>query len=99
MANFVALTALVRPGDEVLIERPTYDPLLAILSHIGAKVSRFERMPDKAFRLGLGELERKLTMNTRLVILSNLHNPSATRSDDATLRQAGEMAAKVGARF
>ena len=98
MANFVALAALLRPGDEVLIERPTYDPPLAILNYIGAKVSRFERMPDKAFRLGLGELERKLTVNTRLVILSNLHNPSAARSDDATLRQVGEMAAKVGAR-
>jgi len=36
MANYLALTALVRRGDEVLIERPTYDPLLAILDHIGA---------------------------------------------------------------
>src|SRR5271170_3792880 len=25
MANYIALTALVQPGDEVLIERPTYD--------------------------------------------------------------------------
>ncbi|MGA8540402.1 MAG: aminotransferase class I/II-fold pyridoxal phosphate-dependent enzyme, partial [Terriglobales bacterium] len=40
MANFVALTALVHRGDEVLVERPTYDPLLAILDHIGAKVCR-----------------------------------------------------------
>ena len=32
MANFLALSALVHPGDEVLVERPTYDPLLAILS-------------------------------------------------------------------
>ena len=38
MANFVALTALVRWGDEVLVEQPTYDPLLAILDHLGAKV-------------------------------------------------------------
>ena len=61
MANFVALTALVHRGDEVLIERPTYDPLLAILDHLGAKVCRFERLAEKGFRLGLGELERKLT--------------------------------------
>jgi|KBSMisStandDraft_5_1062788.scaffolds.fasta_scaffold02330_9 aspartate/methionine/tyrosine aminotransferase len=98
MANFVALTALVRPGDEVLIEKPTYDPLLAVLNYIGAKVSRFERLPDKAFRLGLGELERKLTTKTRLVILCNLHNPSGSLSNDATLSQVGEMAAKVDAR-
>jgi len=98
MANFVALTALVHPGDEVLVERPTYDPLLTILDHLGAKVCRFERLAEKGFRLGLGELERKLTAQTRLVILCNLHNPSSAFVDDSTMRQAGEIAARVGAR-
>jgi len=52
MANFVALTALVHRGDEVLIERPTYDPLLTILDHIGANVCRFDRLAEKGFQLG-----------------------------------------------
>jgi aspartate/methionine/tyrosine aminotransferase len=99
MANFVSLTALVQRGDEVLIERPTYDPLLTILDHIGAKVCRFERLAEKGFKLGLGELERKLTPQTRLVILCNLHNPSSALTDDNSMREAGEMAAKVGARL
>ncbi len=98
MANFLALTVLVQPGDEVLVERPTYDPLLAILHHLGAKVSRFERRPDRNFRLGLGELERRITSHVRLVVLCNLHNPSSSFTDDDTLRQVGEMAAQVGAR-
>jgi len=98
MANFIALTALVQRGDEVLIERPTYDPLLSILDHIGAKVRRFERLAEKGFKLGLGELERKLTPQTRLVILCNLHNPSSTLTDENTMQQVGEMAAKAGAR-
>ena len=98
MANFVALTALVHRGDEVLIERPTYDPLLAILDHIGAKVTRFGRPAESGFQLDLAELERKLTPATRLVVLCNLHNPSAAFTDETTMRQVGEMAAKVGAR-
>jgi aspartate/methionine/tyrosine aminotransferase len=98
MANFIALTALVHPGDEVLVEKPTYDPLLTILDHLGARVTRFERRAEKAFRLGLGELERRVTPETRLVVLCNLHNPSSTLTDDDTLRQVGEIAAKVGAR-
>jgi hypothetical protein len=98
MANFVALTALVHPGDEVLIERPTYDPLLAILDHIGAKVTRFERLAEHGFQLDTGEIERKLTPETRLVILCNLHNPSSAFTDETTMRQVGAMAAKVGAR-
>jgi aspartate/methionine/tyrosine aminotransferase len=98
MANFVALTALVHRGDEVLIERPTYDPLLAILDHIGAKVTRFERLAERGFKLGLEELERKLSPETRLVILCNLHNPSSAFTDESAMRQAGAMAAKSGAR-
>jgi hypothetical protein len=98
MANYVALTALVHRGDEVLIEQPTYDPLLAILDHLGVKVRRFERRADQGFRLGLEELERRLTPAVRLVVLCNLHNPSSTLSDNTTMQQLGEIAAKVGAR-
>jgi aspartate/methionine/tyrosine aminotransferase len=98
MANYIALTALVRRGDEVLVERPTYDPLLTILDHIGANVSRFERRAEKGFLLGLGELERNITQKTRLVILCNLHNPSSALTEESTMWRVGEMAAKVGAR-
>jgi aspartate/methionine/tyrosine aminotransferase len=98
MANFVALTALVHRGDEVLVERPTYDPLLTVLEQIGAKVCRFERVAEKGFHLDLEEIERKLTPQTRLVVLCNLHNPSSAFTDDRTLQQTGELAAKVGAR-
>jgi aspartate/methionine/tyrosine aminotransferase len=97
MANYLALSALVHRGDEVLVERPTYDPLLAILDHLEAKVTRFERRTEKGFRIGLGELERRITPETRLVVMCNLHNPSSALTDDNTLRQVGEMAAKVGA--
>ncbi len=98
MANYIALSALVHRADEVLVERPTYDPLLTILDHLGAKVCRFERRAEKGFRLGLGELERKLTRQTRLVVLCNLHNPSSSHTDESTMRQLGEMAAKMAAR-
>jgi aspartate/methionine/tyrosine aminotransferase len=98
MANFIALTALVQRGDEVLVEKPTYDPLLTILDHIGAKVVRFERPADKGFQLDLTELERKITAQTRLVVLCNLHNPSSAFTDENTMRQVGEIAARVGAR-
>jgi aspartate/methionine/tyrosine aminotransferase len=98
MANFIALTALIHRGDEVLVEKPAYDPLLTVLKHIGVNIRRFERRADKGFRLGLGELERNLTPKTRLVILCNLHNPSSALTDESTMRQVGEMAAKMGAR-
>jgi aspartate/methionine/tyrosine aminotransferase len=98
MVNYIAITAVVRPGDEVLIEQPTYDPLITILHHLGAKVRRFERRAKQGYRLDLEEVELQLTSDTRLVVLCNLHNPSSSLTDDATMKRVGELAAKVGAR-
>ena len=36
MANFLAMAALIAPGDEVLIEHPTYEPMLGAASFLGA---------------------------------------------------------------
>ncbi len=98
MANFVALSALIERGDEVLIERPTYHPMLQIVQWLGAKVRRFDRGPEQQFRIDLEVLEQKLTANTKLVVLANLHNPSCASVTEKEMRRLGQMAAKIGAR-
>jgi aspartate/methionine/tyrosine aminotransferase len=98
MANFLAMAALIEPGDEVLIERPTYEPLLGTASFLGAAITRFERKPADAFRLDVEAIARAMTANTRLIVLTNLHNPSSTLASEAELRALGELAAKAGAR-
>ena len=98
MANFLALAALIGPGDEVLIEQPTYEPLIAAASFLGADVKRFARRPQHGFRLDPSEVEKAITARTRLVIVTNLHNPSGSYADEPELRRIGELAAQVGAR-
>ena len=39
MANFLAMAALIAPGDEVLVEHPTYEPMLGAASFLGATSS------------------------------------------------------------
>src|SRR5213078_541487 len=48
MANHLAMAGLIEHGDEVLIEQPTYDPLLALAEYFGAKVKRFARRAEDA---------------------------------------------------
>ncbi|MFL6227748.1 MAG: pyridoxal phosphate-dependent aminotransferase [Pyrinomonadaceae bacterium] len=98
MANHLAFAALINPGDEVLIEQPAYEPLLATAGYLGAEVRRFARPAANNFRLDAAEVERAITPRTRLIIITNLHNPSNSLADDATLREIGEMARGVGAR-
>jgi aspartate/methionine/tyrosine aminotransferase len=98
MANALALAAVVRPGDQVLIEHPTYEPLIATASWLGAEVRHFARRTDDGFRLDPTEVERALTPCTRAVVVTNLHNPSSALADDDALRAVGELAGRVGAR-
>jgi aspartate/methionine/tyrosine aminotransferase len=97
-ANHLAMAALVKPGDEVLFESPAYEPMLAAVQYLGADVKRFTRRFEDGFQVLPEEVERRITSNTRLVVLTNLHNPSGALIDDATLKQIGEIGRGVGAR-
>ncbi len=77
-ANFLAMAALLRPGDEVLCEWPAYEPLWSIVGTFGAKLSWLPREPEKRFVPDLDLIESALSRGVRLVLLSDLHNPSAT---------------------
>jgi aspartate/methionine/tyrosine aminotransferase len=96
MANFVAMAALVEPGDEVLVEQPTYELLLATLGFLQAKIRRFPRRAEAQFAIDPADLG--VTADTRLIVLTNLHNPSSALMDESTLREIGAIARKVGAR-
>jgi hypothetical protein len=98
MANFVAMARLISPGDDVLIERPSYDPILGAASFLGAAIKRFERKSADAFRLDPAAVESQLTPKTRLIVITNLHNPSGNLAQEAELRAVGELARSVGAR-
>ncbi len=98
MANHLAMAALLEPGDEVLIEHPTYELLVSLARYLGAAVKRFARSFENGFRIDPQEVERAITPRTRLVVLTNLHNPGGVLTRGGTLRQVGEVASKVGAR-
>ena len=99
MANFLALAALIEPGAEVLVEHPVYEPMMAAASWLGASIACFRRRAETGFALDPAEVEAALTPNTRLILLTNLHNPSGSLADEGVLREIGEMAGRVGARI
>jgi len=98
LANQLAMAATFDPGDEVLIEHPTYELLETTALYLGATLRRFGRRLEDGFRLDPAEVERNITPRTRLIVLSNLHNPSGAYADEATLRAVGEIARLRGAR-
>jgi hypothetical protein len=97
MANHLALATVLSPGDEVVIEQPAYGPLLDVAHYLGARVRRVERRFEDDFAVSLGEMERAITPATRLVVLTNMHNPSGALLSADTLRAIGGLAQRVGA--
>lgn len=97
-ANFLALAALVRPGDHALVERPAYDPLVGALRLLGAQVHRFDRTFDDGYALDPDRVRAALTSRTRVIVLSSPHNPSGALASPASLEAVGLEADRIGAR-
>ena len=87
MANHLAMAASFAPGDDVLIEEPTYELLLTTARYLGANIRRFRRRFEEGYRL-----------IPLAVVLTNLHNPSSALTDEATLARVGEIAKAARAR-
>jgi aspartate/methionine/tyrosine aminotransferase len=98
MANFLAMATLISPDDEVLVEHPTYELLLGAASFLGATITRFDRDPADGFRLDSAAVERAITPRTRLIVITNLHNPSGRLAEEPELRAIGELAGRAGVR-
>jgi aspartate/methionine/tyrosine aminotransferase len=97
MANHLAMAAVLNPGDEVLVEQPVYGPLLDVVEYLGARVKRLPRPFAANFALDPGDVAQALSRETRLMALSNLHNPSGALLSADVLRRIGEMALRAGA--
>lgn len=97
-ANHLAMAARINPGDEILLESPAYEPLLALAHYLGAKVKRFQRRFENGFAISPAEIERNLSPRTRLIVITNFHNPTGVLTDDQTLKEVGELANRMNAR-
>ena len=98
MANHVAMASILEPGDEVLIEHPVYELLLSTAQYLGAKVKRFHRTFENNFQIDTDELASLVNSKTKLIMITNLHNPSNVFIDEGPLKKIGALAQKVGAK-
>jgi aspartate/methionine/tyrosine aminotransferase len=96
MANFLLAAALARPGDAALVEWPAYEPLWRIFEAIGARVEFLERRREARYALDLDRIEAAFVRGARILAFSNLMNPSGILAPPATVRAAGEIAARYG---
>ena len=97
MANHLAMAAIIELGDEVLIEHPVYGPILDIAHYLEANVKRFRRPEENGWAIDPAEIRRCVTPKTRMIVITNLHNPTSVLTPDSVLREIGDIAQSVGA--
>jgi aspartate/methionine/tyrosine aminotransferase len=107
MSNHLAMAAvLTQPGDQVLIESPSYPLLFDTARYLLTDVHSFDREPvdysvdpDRISAVIEGRMRgAERLRRLRLIVLTNLHNPSSALLDSETLREIGEIAERHGAR-
>jgi len=95
-ANFAVCAALLEAGDRVLVEHPTYQPLEAIPRGLGAAVTLLDRPEALEFRFTADGIQEALPRDLRLLILTNLNNPTGAALDGDAVRAVADLAEERG---
>lgn len=80
-ANLIVLYSLLRADDHVICAYPVYNQLLNIPQAQGCEVSLWQLNQDNNWSLDLKELESLIRPNTKLLIVNNPNNPTASHLD------------------
>ncbi len=83
-AIFNSIQTVVQPGDEVIVIEPAYDSYIPAIKLCGGHpVSYQMKAPD--FKIDWNELGQLITAKTKMLIINNPHNPTATKLDKQDL--------------
>jgi methionine aminotransferase len=74
-ALFSAITALVHPGDEVVLFQPAYDSYVPAVQLSGG-VPRFVTLRGPDYQIDWDEVRRSIGPRTRVILLNSPHNPT-----------------------
>ena len=89
-ANYCAITALVHPGDEVVIFEPAYDSYEPVVYLNGGIPKRIKlRFPD--FSVPWDEVRETVSSRTKLIIINTPHNPTGAVLAADDMRQLSDI--------
>ncbi len=92
-ANFLVFSSLLDQGNEFIVEQPGYQPMWLTPEMLGARRINWLRMFENKFRVDLETLNDLITKKTKLIVLTNLHNPSGVFTDQKSIKTITKIAA------
>lgn len=95
-ANFLVYASVLGHGDKVIVETPGYPQFFSLASLTGAQAVKLPRRFENRFLPDPAELAGLIDDHTRMVVLTNLHNPSMAAMPPEHLKQLVQVCAERG---
>jgi methionine aminotransferase len=89
-ALYCAITACVRPGDEVIVFDPAYDSYEPAIELSGGRAVHLPLLPPE-FAIDWQRVEDAINPRTRMIILNSPHNPTGATLSAADLETLAEL--------
>jgi aspartate/methionine/tyrosine aminotransferase len=90
LALFHVLTALLEPGDEVLLPDPGYPAYAAVTTFAGGVAVPYIVDPDTG--VDVDAIASRIGPRTRILVINSPHNPTGHALDEPALERLAEMA-------
>jgi len=91
---YLALRALVNPGDEVILPTPAWVSYYELILMVGGVPVTIPATEAEDFKLSPEKLEAAITPNTKAIILNNPSNPTGMVYDAAQLKALADVCVK-----
>jgi aspartate aminotransferase len=94
IALFLAMMAIIDPGDEVLYPDPGFPGYPSITAGFGGVPVAYELSERNHFQPDPGEIAAKITSRSKAILTCSPNNPTGTVYTDAVQRRIAELAVK-----
>jgi aspartate/methionine/tyrosine aminotransferase len=95
-ANSLVLMTQLNEDDMIVAEHPIYEPMLKVAQQV-CRLRNLPRTLENKYRPTMDQLNDVLTSGSRMVMITNLHNPSGAALDDEELKAILDAADEKGA--
>lgn len=96
-ANYVAALRVIEPGDQVAMLLPNYLQLWGHVQNLGAQVRAFRLHEERGWAPDPAEIRAAIAPGTKLVVVTNPHNPTGHILAEPMRRAIIDRTAEVGA--
>ncbi len=96
-ANFLAISNLLQPGDEMIVDVPGWPQPLVLGEAVGASIKKLVRDETADWAFDFDQLAELISPATKLIFICNPNNPTGHVLDEAGLKRVAELADRVGA--